>query len=130
RHTREIAQLGGLSNVMPKYAIVFLIMTMSSIGLPILNGFIGEFPIVLGALEVNLWWAIAAGSGIVLGAAYMLWLYQRTMFGKIENTANEKLIDMNLRELATLLPIIIVAFWIGLYPEPFFRVLAKRVNKI
>src|SRR5919204_5039670 len=84
----------------------------------------------MGALQENLWWAVAAGSGIVLGAAYMLWLYQRTMFGRIENPANEKLLDMNLRELATLVPLIIMAFWIGLYPAPFFRVLDKPVNKI
>ncbi len=130
RHTREIAQFGGISNVMPVYAIVFLIMTMSSIGLPLLNGFVGEFAIMLGAFEQNLWWAVFAGSGIVLGAAYMLWLYQRTMLGKVENPANEKLVDMNLRELATLVPLIIVAFWIGLYPAPFFQVLDKPVNKL
>src|SRR5881398_2753721 len=130
RHTREIAQLGGISNVMPMYAIVFLIMTMSSIGLPLLNGFIGEFTIMMGALQENLWWAVVGGSGIVLGAAYMLWLYQRTMLGRIENPANEKLLDMNMRELATLVPLIIVAFWIGLYPAPFFHVLDKPVNKI
>jgi NADH-quinone oxidoreductase subunit M len=130
RHTREIAQLGGLSSVMPKYAIVFLIMTMSSIGLPVLNGFIGEFPIVLGALEANLWWAVAAGSGIVLGAAYMLWLYQRTMFGKLTNPLNENLPDMNWREMATLVPLIIMAFWIGLYPKPFFDVLKTPVKNI
>lgn len=130
RHTREISQLGGISNVMPIYATVFLIMTLSSIGLPLLNGFIGEFVIIMGALQENLWWAVAAGSGIVLGAAYMLWLYQRTMLGKIENPANETLLDMNLRELATLAPLIIVAFWIGLYPAPFFSALEKPVNKI
>jgi NADH-quinone oxidoreductase subunit M len=130
RHTREISQLGGISNVMPVYAIVFLIMTMSSIGLPLLNGFIGEFTIMMGALQENLWWAVAGGAGIVLGAAYMLWLYQRTMFGKIDNPANEKLLDMNARELATLIPLIIMAFWIGLYPAPFFRALDKPVNKI
>ncbi len=130
RHTREISQLGGISNVMPVYAIVFMIMTLSSIGLPLLNGFIGEFAIMMGALQENLWWAVAGGSGIVLGAAYMLWLYQRTMFGKIENPANEKLLDMNLRELATLVPLIIMAFWIGLYPAPFFRALEKPVNKL
>src|SRR5438477_9318676 len=130
RHTREIAQFGGISNVMPIYAIVFLIMTMSSIGLPLLNGFIGEFTIVMGALQENIWWAVAAGAGIVLGAAYMLWLYQRTMLGKIENPANEKLVDLNLRELATIVPLIIVAFWIGLYPAPFFAVLDKPVNKL
>src|SRR5438445_1179324 len=130
RHTREISQFGGISNVMPVYAIVFLIMTMSSIGLPLLNGFIGEFTIVMGALQERLSWAVFAGAGIVLGAAYMLWLYQRTMLGKIENPANEKLVDMNLRELATLVPLIIVAFWIGLYPAPFFRVLDKPVNNL
>src|SRR3989442_14314022 len=130
RHTREIAQLGGISNVMPIYAVGFLIMTMSSIGLPLLNGFIGEFTIMMGALQEHLWWAVFAGSGIVLGAAYMLWLYQRTMLGKIENPANEKLVDLNLRELATVVPLIIVAFWIGLYPKPFFDVLDKPVNKI
>lgn len=130
RHTREISQFGGISNVMPVYATIFLIMTMSSIGLPLLNGFIGEFTIMMGALQEHLWWAIAGGSGIVLGAAYMLWLYQRTMFGKLENPANEGLLDLNFREIATLVPLIIMAFWIGLYPAPFFRALDKPVNKI
>ena len=130
RHTREISQFGGVSNVMPVFAIVFLIMTMSSIGLPLLNGFIGEFTIVMGALQENLWWAVAAGLGIVLGAAYMLWLYQRTMLGKIENPANQKLIDLSVRELVTVVPLIIMAFWIGLYPAPFFAVLDKPVKKI
>ena len=130
RHTREISQLGGLSNVMPMYAIVFLIMTMSSIGLPLLNGFIGEFTIMAGALQKNIWWAVAGGAGIVLGAAYMLWLYQRTMFGKLDNPANQNLPDMNWREWATLVPLIIMAFWIGLYPAPFFKALEKPVNNL
>ena len=130
RHTREISQFGGLSNVMPVYATVFLIMTMSSIGLPLLNGFIGEFTIMMGALQENIWWAVIGGAGIVLGAAYMLWLYQRTMFGKNENPANQNLLDLNWRELATLVPLIIVAFWIGLYPAPFFKILDKPVNKL
>jgi NADH-quinone oxidoreductase subunit M len=130
RHTRDIAQFGGISNVMPVFAIIFLIMTMSSIGLPLLNGFIGEFTIMMGALQESLAWAVFAGSGIVLGAAYMLWLYQRTMLGKVENPANEHLLDMNARELVTIVPLIIMAFWIGLYPAPFFRVLDKPVNKI
>jgi len=130
RHTREISQFGGISNVMPVFAIVFLIMTMSSIGLPLLNGFIGEFAIMMGALQEQLWWAVFAGSGIVLGAAYMLWLYQRTMLGKIENPANEKLADLNMREIVTIVPLIIMAFWIGLYPAPFFHVLDKPVNKL
>ncbi len=130
RHTREISEFGGLSTIMPVYATVFLIMTMSSIGLPLLNGFIGEFTILQGALQENLWWAVAGASGIVLGAAYMLWLYQRTMFGELDNPKNEKLLDMNLRELVTLVPLIIMAFWIGIYPAPFFRALDGPVNKL
>ena len=130
RHTREIAQFGGISAVMPKYAIVFLIMTMSSIGLPLLNGFIGEFPIMMGALQENTWWAVAGGAGIVLGAAYMLWLYQRTMFGKLDNPANKNLQDLSWREMATVIPLIIMAFWIGLYPAPFFRALDKPVTNL
>ena len=130
RHTREISEFGGLSSIMPVYATVFLIMTMSSIGLPLLNGFIGEFTILQGALQENLWWAVAGASGIVLGAAYMLWLYQRTMFGNLDNPANEKLTDMNVRELVTLVPLIIMAFWIGVYPAPFFAVLDAPVNRI
>ena len=86
---------------MPVFAAVFLIMTMSSIGLPALNGFIGELLILQGVFIHSRMWAAFAASGIVLGAAYMLWLYQRTMFGKIENPKNEKLLDLNLREVAT-----------------------------
>jgi NADH-quinone oxidoreductase subunit M len=130
RHTREISELGGLFNVMPVYAILFLIMTMSSIGMPLLNGFIGEATIVLGAFQENLWWAVAGGAGIVLGAAYMLWLYQRTMFGEVLNPKNAGLLDCDWREIATLAPLVILAFWIGLYPTPFFRALEAPVSKI
>jgi NADH-quinone oxidoreductase subunit M len=130
RHTREIAEYSGLSKVMPVYATIFMIMTMSSIGLPTLNGFIGEFLILQGAFIANIWWAVAAGSGVVLGAAYMLWLYQRTMFGKVENPKNEKLLDMNAREIATFVPLIILAVWIGIYPAPFLRILAPTVNTV
>src|SRR5207342_92598 len=94
RHTREISEYGGLSKVMPVYAAVFLVMTMSSIGLPALNGFIGELLILQGVFVANKMWAVVAASGVVLGAAYMLSLYQRTMFGRIENPKNEKLADL------------------------------------
>jgi len=130
RHTREISEYGGLSKVMPVYAAVFLVMTMSSIGLPTLNGFIGEFLILQGAFAANFWWALAAGSGVVLGAAYMLYLYQRTMFGKIENPKNEGLLDLNHREFATFAPLLILAVWMGLYPSPFLRRLESSVNHI
>jgi NADH-quinone oxidoreductase subunit M len=130
RHTREISEYGGLSKVMPVYAAIFMVMTMSSIGLPTLNGFIGEFLILQGAFIANLWWAVVAGSGVVLGAAYMLWLYQRTMFGQVENPKNEALPDMNLREIATFVPLIILAVWIGIYPKPFLDRLAPTVNTV
>ena len=130
RHTREIKEFGGLSNVMPIYATLFMIVMLSSIGLPLLNGFIGEFTILQGAYEANWHWAAWAVSGIVLGAAYMLWLYQRTMFGPCENPKNQILKDLSFREIMTLVPLIIWAFWIGLYPKPFFDVLDKPVNAI
>ena len=130
RHTREIAEYGGLSKIMPAFAAVFLIMTMSSIGLPTLNGFIGEVLILQGIFVVNMWWAAAAATGIVLGAAYMLWLYQRTMFGTVDNPKNENLPDLNLREWATFVPLIILAVWIGLYPKPFIDRLDTSVDHV
>src|SRR2546430_306980 len=130
RHTREISEYGGLSKVMPVYAAIFLIMTMSSIGLPALNGFIGEFLILQGVFVASKVWAAFAASGIVLGAAYMLYLYQRTMFGKVENPKNERLLDLNQREFATFAPLLILAVWIGLYPAPFLRRLESSVNHI
>src|ERR1700704_1993932 len=130
RHTREISEYGGLSKVMPVYAAIFLIMTMSSIGLPTLNGFIGEFLILQGVFVANKVWAAFAASGVVFGAAYMLYLYQRTMFGTIENPKNEGLRDLNHREFATFAPLIALAVWMGLYPAPFLRRLETSVNHI
>src|SRR5215472_5894674 len=130
RHTREISEYGGLSKVMPVYAAIFLIMTMSSIGLPTLNGFIGELLILQGAFTANKLWAAFAASGVVLGAAYMLYLYQRTMFGKVENPKNEGLLDLNHREFATFAPLLVLAVWMGLYPAPFLRRLESSVNHI
>ena len=130
RHTREISEYGGLSKIMPVYATVFLIMTMSSIGLPTLNGFIGEVLILQGVFVVDKLWAAVAAAGIVLGAAYMLWLYQRTMFGKIDNPKNERLQDLSLREFATFAPLIVLAVWIGLYPAPLLRKLETSVTRV
>jgi NADH-quinone oxidoreductase subunit M len=130
RHTRSISEYSGLSKVMPVYATIFLVMTLSSIGLPALNGFIGELLILQGVFITSRIWAAFAASGIVLGAAYMLWLYQRTMFGKIENPKNEHLRDLDLREVATFAPLLILAVWIGLYPAPFLRRLETSVNRV
>jgi NADH-quinone oxidoreductase subunit M len=130
RHTREISEYGGLSKVMPVFAAIFLIMTMSSIGLPALNGFIGELLILQGVFVKSKMWAAFAASGIVLGAAYMLSLYQRTMFGKVENPKNERLLDLSNREFATFAPLLILAVWMGLYPAPFLDRLKTSVQHI
>jgi NADH-quinone oxidoreductase subunit M len=130
RHNRMIAEYGGLAKVMPLYATFFMIITMSSIGLPTLNGFIGEFTILIGAFHHSWVWALFAATGIVLGAGYMLWLYQRVFFGEITNDKNKGLTDLNLREQWTLIPLIILAFWIGLYPKPFFRLMEPTVDRV
>jgi NADH-quinone oxidoreductase subunit M len=130
RHTRMISDYGGLARQMPVYATYFLIMALSSMGLPLLNGFIGEFTILQGAFAKSFWWAFFAATGIVLGAAYLLWLYQRVFFGEITNPANAKLADLTAREQLTLIPLVLAAFWIGLYPKPMFDVLRVPSEKI
>ncbi|HLA79588.1 MAG TPA: NADH-quinone oxidoreductase subunit M [Vicinamibacteria bacterium] len=125
RHTKEIAQFGGLAHVMPVYATFTLIIFLASMGLPLLNGFVGEMLILLGAYAANKAWAYWAVSGIVLGAAYLLWLYQRVFWGKITNEENRHLTDLNARELATLIPLVALCFWIGIYPKPFLDFLDK-----
>jgi NADH-quinone oxidoreductase subunit M len=130
RHTRLIAEYGGLSAVMPFFATIFLIITMSSIGLPALNGFIGESTILIGAFNRVWWWALLAALGIVLGAAYMLWMYQRVFFGPLTNAENKTLKDLSGREVLYLMPLVLLCFWIGLYPRPFFRILEKPVQYI
>jgi NADH-quinone oxidoreductase subunit M len=103
---------------------------MSSIGLPALNGFVGEFTILVGAFNRVWWWALIGAVGIVLGAAYMLWMYQRVFFGPLSNPENKGLSDLSARELVCLIPIVVLCFWIGLYPRPIFRVLEKPVNYV
>ncbi len=130
RHTREISEYGGISTIMPMYATISLIMFMSSLGLPLLNGFIGEFTILQGAFMENKWWAAWAAPGVILAAAYLLWLYQRVFFGKNENPKNALLKDLSAREMATFIPLVILAFAIGLYPKPLFQILAVPVNNL
>jgi NADH-quinone oxidoreductase subunit M len=130
RHTRLISEFGGLATPMPNFAAIYLIVSLSSLGMPLLNGFIGEFTILQGAFQVSKAWAAWGSLGVVLGAAYLLWLYQRVMFGSVTNVANEHLSDLNLREYATLIPLVILAFWIGIYPKPFFAFIEKPVENI
>jgi len=130
RHTRMISEFGGLAHVMPVYAVFTLIIFLASMGLPLLNGFIGEFMILQGVYSANPVWAYWAVSGVVLGAAYLLWLYQRVFWGKVTNAENQHLTDLNGRELATLIPLVALCFWIGLYPKPFLDYLEPPLNKL
>jgi NADH-quinone oxidoreductase subunit M len=130
RHTRNVAEFGGLSHVMPGYAAVFLAMAMTAIGLPLLAVFISEFLAMRGAFEANPWWAGWAGLGIILNAGYMLWLYQRMFFGEITNEKNKLLPDLSAREWAYMLPLVIMSLWIGMYPAPFIRYIEKPVNSV
>jgi NADH-quinone oxidoreductase subunit M len=129
RHTRMIADFGGLSKVMPIYAVFFMIVSLSSIGLPGTNGFVGEFLILLGAFRSNVVYGVLAATGVVLGAAYMLWMFQRVMFGKITRPENEKLKDLNAREITILVPMVILIFLMGIYPKLFLSKMDVSVEK-
>ena len=130
RHTRNVAEFGGLSHVMPGYATVFLAMVMTAIGLPLLCVFISEFLALRGAFEARPLWAGWAALGIILNAGYMLWLYQRMFFGNIENPKNRDLPDMKGREWAYMMPLVILSLWIGVYPKPFIDYIQQPVNVV
>jgi NADH-quinone oxidoreductase subunit M len=130
RHTRLIEQFGGLTKIMPLFAAVFMIVTLSSIGLPGMNGFVGEFLILLGAFATHRAWAVIAATGVILAAVYMLWMFQRVMFGTVTHAENEKIPDMTRQELATLLPILALIFWIGIYPKPFLDTMDASVKHV
>ena len=130
RHTSLISEFRGLATPMPNFAAIYLIVSLSSLGMPLLNGFIGEFTILQGIFVVNKTWAAWASIGIVFGAAYLLLLYQSIMFGPITHEANKALPDLNLREYAVLVPLVALAFWIGIYPKPFFAYIERPVQRI
>ncbi len=130
RHTRNVAEFGGLSHVMPGYATVFLAMAMTAIGMPLLCVFISEFLAMRGAFEANPWWAGWAALGIILNAGYMLWLYQRMFFGNLDNPKNKTLSDMSGREWAYMTPLVILSLWIGVYPKPFIDYIQQPVNAV
>ncbi len=138
RHTRDMDAFGGLWKVMPIYGALTLIVTLSSMGLPGLNGFVGEFTILLGAWQAgqaggplgSYLYAAFAASGVILAAIYMLFMFQKLFLGPVDKEENKKLRDLNWREIITLIPLIIMIFWIGLYPKPFFNLMAPAVMKL
>jgi len=130
RHTREITQFGGLANVMPIYATLFVITVMSSVGLPLLNGFVGEFLIMIGMFSSTVlsitssvnWNYVAtmlAGTGVIFAAVYLLWMVQRVFFGKVTNEKNRGLLDLTPREIGLMIPLLILMIAMGVYPRPF-----------
>ncbi|HEY43806.1 MAG TPA: NADH-quinone oxidoreductase subunit M [Anaerolineae bacterium] len=134
RHTREMDDFGGLWRVMPVYAALTLVVTLSSMGLPGLNGFVGEFTILLGSFGSEAigssWFAGLAAAGVILAAIYLLFMFQKLFLGPLDKEENKTLKDLNWREVVTLVPLILLIFWIGLYPRPFFNLIAPAVDKL
>ena len=129
-HTREIAAYGGLVHRMPKYAVAFLIFTMANVGLPGTSGFVGEFLVLLGAFQANTWLAFFAATGVILSAAYALWLYRRVIFGVLEKESLKQLMDLTPREKAILFPLIALVIFFGVYPMPVFDVTEASVQAL
>jgi NADH-quinone oxidoreductase subunit M len=130
RHTRLIAEFGGLANRMPVYAALFLFVTLSSIGLPGLNGFVGEFLVLLGTFGVSPTHAAIAATGVILSAVYMLWMFQRVVWGEVSNPDNAELGDITGRERLTLIPLVILIVWMGVYSNHFLRPMDASVSRL
>jgi NADH-quinone oxidoreductase subunit M len=128
RHTRLIADFGGLWKQVPVFSVLFMVVTFASIGLPGLNGFVGEFLILLGSFNVTPRWTAAAATGMILGAIYMLWMYRRVIFGPLTNLENEKLQDLNGREILILAPLLVLIVLMGVYPKPFLSRMTASVD--
>jgi NADH-quinone oxidoreductase subunit M len=129
-HTREIAAYGGLVHRMPRYAFTFLFFTLASVGLPGLSGFVGEFLVLIGAFKANTWVAFLAATGLILGAAYALWLYRKVVFGELTKDSLKGILDMNRREIAVFLPLVLLSLWMGVYPASFLDPMAASVDKL
>jgi NADH-quinone oxidoreductase subunit M len=130
RHSRLIADFGGLWAVVPVFSVILLVVTLSSIGLPGLNGFVGEFLILLGAFQWSRTAAVLGTTGIVFAAVYLLWMYQRVIFGEVRSEEVRRLPDLNAREIWTLVPLLILIVWIGVYPKPFTAVTETAVAEL
>ena len=129
-HSREISEYGGLVERMPKYALVFMIFMLASVGLPGTSGFVGEFLVLVGVFKVNTWVALLATSGIVLGAAYMLYLYRRVIFGKLEKEHLKSILDLSPREVLIFAPLVVVTIWMGVWPAPFLDVMDASIANL
>lgn len=129
-HTKEIAAYGGVANVIPQFAFIFMLFTMASVGLPATAGFVGEMLVLLGTFQVSQWAAMGAATGLILGAAYMLWLYRRVMFGEVANHEVEQLRDVSAREWLLFCPLIIAVLWLGIYPKPVLELVSPPTLKI
>jgi len=129
-HTREIARYGGLVNNMPKYALVFMLFTLASVGLPGTSGFVGEFLSLVGAFRANTWVGTLAATGLILGATYMLYLYRRVIFGKLVKEDLKALRDLSPREVLVFAPLIAIVFWMGIYPSSFIDVMEVSVENL
>jgi len=130
RHTRQISDFGGIAKVMPVYSVLFMIITFSSIGLPGTNGFVGELLVFLGLFRYSAIATLIGLTVVIIGAAYMLWMYQRVIFGKVTRKENQSLKDLNLREIITLAPIVLFILWIGIYPSTFMRLTSASTAHI
>ena len=129
-HSRQIADYGGVVNTMPKFAAFFMLFAMANAGLPATSGFVGEFMVVLGAVQVNFWWAFLAATTLIFGAAYTLWMYKRVVFGPVANAHVAELTDLNSREFLVLLLLALAVLGMGLYPLPFTEVMHASVNNL
>jgi NADH-quinone oxidoreductase subunit M len=129
-HTREIAAYGGLVNRMPLYALVFMVFTMANVGLPGTSGFVGEFLTLIGTFRINTWVAFFATTGVILSAAYALWLYRKIIFGTLEKESLKSIIDLSRRELALLVPLALIAIFLGVYPKPIMNVTSASVDQL
>ncbi len=127
-HSREIARYGGLAERMPAYAVVFMVFTMASVGLPGTGGFVGEFLVVVGALQVNFWVAFLGAFGMILGAAYALYLYRRVVFGALTKLDLRSILDLSPREIAIFAPLVVLTLWMGVYPSSFTHFFDASVN--
>jgi NADH-quinone oxidoreductase subunit M len=129
-HTRDIGRYGGLVNNMPRYAVAFMIFTMASVGLPGTSGFIGEFLVMVGVFKDNTWAAFFIATGVILGAAYMLWLYRRVIFGELTKPDLKKMLDLSPREIVIFAPLILIVFWMGIYPSTFSAIFGPAVDNL